>query len=71
MPIGQAEDIFRKQRDHRLWRENKIRQAYDAGHTDFKALLAAAYDDVKPEALGLAEHALRAHLTRLGLQTTA
>jgi glyoxylase-like metal-dependent hydrolase (beta-lactamase superfamily II)/8-oxo-dGTP pyrophosphatase MutT (NUDIX family) len=67
-PVGRADDIFRKQRDHRLWRENKIHEAYKAGHTDFRALLAAAYDDAKPEALPLAEHALRAHLSRLGLR---
>ncbi len=67
-PVGRAEQIFHKHRDHRLWRENKIREAYDAGHREFKALLAAAYDDAKPEAMPLAEHALRAHLTRLGLK---
>lgn len=67
MPIGAAEDIFRKQREHRLWRENKIREAYEAGATDFKTLLAAAYDDAPAAALPLAEHSLRAHLTRLKL----
>ncbi len=67
-PVGRAENIFQKQRDHRLWRENKIREAYEAGHTNFRALLAASYDDAKPEALPLAEHALRAHLSRLGLK---
>ncbi len=68
IPVGRSEEIFRKHRDHRLWRENKIREAYESGHTEFKALLAAAYDDAKPEAMPLAEHALRAHLTRLGLK---
>lgn len=71
MPIGKSEDIFRKQREHRLWRENKIREAYEAGNTGFKALLAVAYDDAPAAALPLAEHSLRAHLTRLGLRTDA
>jgi len=53
--------------DHRLWREAKIKDAYEAGATSLDALLAKAYDDVPDEALPLAEHALKAHLTRLGL----
>jgi endoribonuclease LACTB2 len=66
-PVGRAEDPFGKAREHRLWRENKIREAYEAGARDFEALLAASYDDAPKEALRLAEHSLRAHLTRLGL----
>jgi glyoxylase-like metal-dependent hydrolase (beta-lactamase superfamily II) len=67
MPAGPSDDVFRKARDHRLWREKKIRDAYDAGATDLKSLLAAAYDDAPKEAMRLAEHSLKAHLTRLGL----
>ena len=66
-PMGRAEDPFGKAREHRLWRENKIREAYEAGAKDFPSLLAASYDDAPPEAMRLAEHSLRAHLTRLGL----
>lgn len=66
-PMGRAEDPFGKAREHRLWRENKIREAYEAGARDFASLLAASYDDAPKEALRLAEHSLRAHLTRLGL----
>jgi glyoxylase-like metal-dependent hydrolase (beta-lactamase superfamily II) len=65
-PAGRAEDVFGKAREHRLWRENKIREAYESGARDLKALLAAAYDDAPPEAMRLAEHSLKAHLTRLG-----
>ena len=53
--------------DHRLWREAKIKDAYEAGAASLDALLAKAYDDVPNEALPLAEHALKAHLTRLGV----
>ena len=53
--------------DHRLWREAKIKEAYEAGAASLDALLAKAYDDVPNEALRLAEHALKAHLTRLGV----
>ena len=41
MPVGRGEEIFKKHRDYRLWRENKIREQYEAGHTDFRSLLAA------------------------------
>lgn len=63
--------VFRKHREHRLWRENKIREAYEAGHRDKSGLLAVAYDDAPKEALQLAEHAMRAHLRRLGLTLDA
>jgi hypothetical protein len=66
-PAGRAENLFGKAREHRLWRENKIRGAYESGATDLKSLLAAAYDDAPPEVMRLAEHSLKAHLTRLGL----
>ncbi len=66
-PAGRADNVFGKARDHRLWRENKIRDAYESGATDLKSLLAKAYDDAPPEAMRLAEHSLKAHLTRLGL----
>jgi glyoxylase-like metal-dependent hydrolase (beta-lactamase superfamily II) len=69
-PVGRSVDPFGKAREHRLWRENKIREAYESGATNLKALLAAAYDDAPPEAMRLAEHSLRAHLTRLGLPIT-
>jgi glyoxylase-like metal-dependent hydrolase (beta-lactamase superfamily II) len=66
-PLGRADDPFGKAREHRLWRENKIREAYEAGARDLERLLETAYDDAPPEARRLAEHSLRAHLTRLGL----
>lgn len=53
---------------HRLWREEKIHNAYDQGSKTLKELLATAYDDAPVEALPLAEHALQAHLARLGIE---
>ena len=67
MPAGRADNVFGKAREHRLWRENRIREAYEAGATDLKTLLEKAYDDAPPQAMRLAEHSLKAHLTRLGL----
>lgn len=54
--------------DHRLWREAKIKDAYERGAATLPDLLAKAYDDVPKEALPLAEHALKSHLTRLGIE---
>lgn len=61
--------VLQKHRDHRLWRESKIKDAYDAGNTTLADLLATAYDDAPKEALPIAEHALKAHLVRLGITT--
>ena len=56
--------------DHRLWREGKIKDAYDAGATTLPELLATSYDDVPKESFPLAEHALKAHLARLDITLT-
>ena len=60
--------VIQKHLDHRLWRENKIREKYEAGATSLKDLLAAAYDDAPAAAMPIAEHALKAHLARLGIE---
>lgn len=67
MPEPQPAEVFKRHREHRLWREAKIREAYTSGARTLEALLATAYDDAPEEARPLAEHSLRAHLTRLGL----
>lgn len=67
MPQGDPVDQLKKHHGHRLWREGKISDAYEAGARTKDALLAAAYDDAPKEALPLAEHAMQSHLTRLGL----
>lgn len=60
-------DYIKKQRDHRLWREAKIKAAWDSGARTIAELLAKSYDDVPKESLPFAEHAMRSHLTHLGL----
>jgi glyoxylase-like metal-dependent hydrolase (beta-lactamase superfamily II)/8-oxo-dGTP pyrophosphatase MutT (NUDIX family) len=62
------QEAIRKHLDHRLWREEKIRTAYEGGATTLKELLAAAYDDASAAAMPIAEHALKAHLARLGIE---
>lgn len=52
--------------DHRLMREAKIQKALDQGLGTIDAILPVAYDDAPKEAWPLAEHALKAHLARLG-----
>jgi glyoxylase-like metal-dependent hydrolase (beta-lactamase superfamily II) len=49
---------------HRLWREDRIAQAWKGGRRG-EELLAVVYDDVAPLALPLAERQLEAHLERL------
>lgn len=65
-PVGNPREELKKHRDHRLWREEKIRAAYEEGATTLPALLDAAYDDAPAASRPWAEHALRAHLHRLG-----
>ncbi len=67
MPQPQPVEVFQQHREHRLWRERKIQEAYEGGARTLEELLATAYDDAPEEARPLAEHSLRAHLTRLGL----
>jgi len=59
---------LREHLEHRLWREKKIEQALQEGCTGMGELLERAYDDVPKAALPLAEHALKAHLARLGVE---
>lgn len=60
--------IVRHYISHRLAREEKVRAALEAGHTTIPALLASAYADTAPRLWPLAEHSLRAHLKRLGVE---
>ncbi len=59
-------EAFKQHLDHRLWREDKIRKAWEGGARSIDALIATAYDDAPAAALPLARHALKAHLSRLG-----
>ncbi len=50
---------------HRLWREERIRAAWEDGLRDTDALVARAYDDTPQEAWPIAARQLLAHLDRL------
>lgn len=64
-PEPDPHKMLRKHRDHRLWREQKIKDVMAQGITDIDELLAKAYDDAPKEALPLARHALNAHIARI------
>lgn len=51
--------------EHRLWREQKILEAWSDGLRDPEALVRRVYDDVPEIALPLAARQLQAHLDRL------
>ncbi len=53
--------------EHRLWREGRIREAWEAGLRRPAEMLATVYDDVPRAAWPLAERQILAHLERLGL----
>jgi ribonuclease/clavin/mitogillin len=67
-PVGRPHEFIQQQLHHRLWREEKIKRAHDAGATTFDELLAQAYDDAPEQALTLARHSLDAHLAKLGIE---
>jgi hypothetical protein len=50
---------------HRLWREEKVLEAWNNGLRDPLQMLPAVYADVAPAAYPLAERQLIAHLDRL------
>jgi len=50
---------------HRLWREERILQAWNDGRRQPAEMLPAVYDDVPKEAYPLAERQILAHLERL------
>lgn len=70
-PAGRPHELIRRQLEHRLWREGKIKRAHDEGATTFDQLLARAYDDVPEQALPWARHSLDAHLAKLGIEIQA
>jgi endoribonuclease LACTB2 len=66
-PLGRPQEFLQRQLDHRVWREQKIKRAYEEGVATFDELLLKAYDDVPQQALPLARHTLDAHLAKLGI----
>ena len=63
--IKNAEAKLREYIDHRLWRENRIADAWSAGMRRPADMLPTVYDDVPKEAWPLAERQILAHLERL------
>ncbi len=70
-PWGDVREFIIKQIEHRAWREEKIKRAYDEGASTFDELLARAYDDAPEQALPWARHSLDAHLAKLGIDLPA
>src|SRR4030095_5466295 len=63
--IKNAEAKLREYIDHRLWRENRIFDAWSAGIHRPADMLPTVYDDVPRQAWPLAERQILAHLERL------
>ena len=63
--IKNAVAKLREYGDHRLWREGKVLEAWEAGHRQPADMLATVYDDVPQQAWPLAERQILAHLERL------
>jgi hypothetical protein len=57
--------ILRRITDHRLWREEKVMDAWNDGLREPQELVPRVYDDTPKEAWPLAERQIRAHLARL------
>ena len=51
--------------EHRLWREEKIAKAWEAGLKEPRQMLSEVYSDVPAIAYPLAERQILAHLARL------
>jgi len=67
-PAGRPREFIQQQLDHRLWREARIKRAYEEGARTFDQLLATAYDDASESARRWARHSLDAHLAKLGIE---
>ncbi len=63
--VKNAVPKLREYIDHRLWREERVLAAWNAGHREPAAMLPSVYDDVPREAHPLAARQILAHLARL------
>ena len=66
--IKNAVAKLREYIQHRVWRENRILDAWSAGMRKPSEMLPTVYDDVPPPAWPLAERQILAHLERLRRQ---
>lgn len=64
---GAGAEALRALVEHRLAREQRIREALEQGATTMDDILKSAYADVDESAWPLAKHQIRAHLPRLGI----
>nr|HRC87353.1 MBL fold metallo-hydrolase [Thermoanaerobaculia bacterium] len=64
-PAARARQKLQEFIDHRLWREEKLLEAWATGARSHAELRAAAYEDTPPIAYPLAERQIEAHLQRL------
>lgn len=71
MPVPNGPRQIQKHLEHRLWREEKVKEAVASGARTLEDILRLAYDDVEPEAWPLARHSLRAHLVKLGVNVAS
>ena len=60
-----ARKALRAARRHRLWREDRVFEAWQAGQREPAAMLDAVYDEIDPRARPLATRQVIAHLERL------
>ncbi len=58
-------NALRKARQHRLWREERVLEAWQSGLREPSAMLEHVYDDLQPAARPIAERQVLAHLERL------
>ncbi|HYG65264.1 MAG TPA: MBL fold metallo-hydrolase [Thermoanaerobaculia bacterium] len=63
--VRDAVGKLREYVQHRLWREEKILAAWNEGRREPREMLPTVYEDVPPEAHGLAQRQILAHLERL------
>jgi ribonuclease/clavin/mitogillin len=63
--VKNAVPKLREYIDHRLWREQRVLDAWNDGRRDPAAMLPTVYDDVPREAHPLATRQILAHLARL------
>jgi glyoxylase-like metal-dependent hydrolase (beta-lactamase superfamily II) len=64
-PIADAPGKLREYVAHRLWREERILEAWRSGVREPRAMLPTVYDDAPERAWPLAERQIVAHLERL------
>lgn len=63
--IPRGAQALAKAREHRLWREDRVLEAWDAGERDPEAMLSTVYGELDPTLRPFAVRQVLAHLERL------